>query len=54
MFSMEPNSARSLMAVFFPIPWTPLMLSEESPQRPLKSGTCLGVTSIFSRTMSWS
>ena len=40
--STEPYWATSFLAVFSPIPGTPGMLSEASPQRPRISMTCLG------------
>ncbi len=50
IFSMDPNCLMSFLAVFSPIPGTPGMLSEASPQRPRMSMTCdVSLISHFSR-----
>lgn len=42
MFSMLSNCEIKDFAVLGPIPGTPLILSELSPDNALKSGICLG------------
>ena len=50
--SSEPYWAISWPAVLSPIPGTPGMLSEGSPFRPMKSGTCSGLIPSRSSTRS--
>ena len=60
MFSIEPNSAISFLAVFSPMPGMPGILSAASPHRPRMSMTCSARSisqflSIVGRSMtSWS
>lgn len=43
----ESNFSNSNIAVFFPIPLTPGILSELSPINPKKSHICFGKTPYF-------
>ncbi len=50
--SIDPNFFRRSVAVFSPIPRTPLMLSDASPFNPLRSMSCSGDRPYRSRTSS--
>ena len=50
ILSIEPYSLSKSLAVFLPMPGTPLMPSEESPMRVRKSIICSGLIPNFSTT----